>query len=189
MSSLLQFEGVMSREKGVQLLACLVRKQGYATVDVEKIEGTDLSVLYSFWRKPRDMWGAWVVFEYNGEKHAPDLSVPLSLEKLPRDAVRVPDQAAVRYWLDDGTRECPQYGVCYHRDDERLEKLIRLGIIGKEDLIPGTELPRLYTYEIGTEKDWHGKLELSETIVSFETLPPGAKRISDQAALRCWYEV
>jgi len=36
------------------------------------------------WRQPRGMWGAWVVFEYLGGKHAPDLSVPISVPTWPK---------------------------------------------------------------------------------------------------------
>lgn len=36
------------------------------------------------WRRPRGMLGAWVVFEYLGGKHAPDLSVPISVTEWPR---------------------------------------------------------------------------------------------------------
>lgn len=115
MSSLMQFEGKVGR-KGVQLIAYLIewydRKirdaNGVTELvhhtwrDKELIGETKNPALYTFWRKPCDQMGAWVGFRYNGEVHFPDLSIPIRLEKLPRDAERVGDQAALRYWLDNG---------------------------------------------------------------------------------------
>lgn len=43
------------------------------------------------WRKPRGMFGPWVVFEYNGKKHVPDLSIPIGTFKIPRDAIALTD--------------------------------------------------------------------------------------------------
>lgn len=37
-------------------------------------------------RVPCGIFGPWVVFRYNGEEHVPDLSCPISISKLPRDA-------------------------------------------------------------------------------------------------------
>ena len=37
-------------------------------------------------RKPCGMFGCWVVFRYNGVENVPDLSVPISVFKLPRGA-------------------------------------------------------------------------------------------------------
>ena len=116
MSSLLQFNGNTSK-KGAQLQAYLVKKEWaisryalaydrsititsfrYSYKDVEPEHcptcGQDHAKLYGFWRKPLGMWGHWVVFRYNGEKHVPDLSIPLSLEKLPRDAKPI----SLEYW-------------------------------------------------------------------------------------------
>lgn len=55
--------------------------------------------LYRIFRKPVGMFGCWVTFRYNGDVHAPDLSVPIRVEKLPRDAVRLTDEEAARYWF------------------------------------------------------------------------------------------
>ena len=116
MSSLLQFSGNTSK-KGVQLQAYLVKKiwkshqyvchftcpvairaWSYSLVEAETEHcptcGQSHAKLYGFWRKPVGMWGCWVVFRYNGEEHVPDISIPLSLEKLPRDAKPLP----IEYW-------------------------------------------------------------------------------------------
>ena len=116
MSSLLQFSGNISK-KGVQLQASLVKKVwttsrytlahdrsititsfSYSYKDVETEHcltcNRDHAKLYGFWRKPLGMWGQWVVFRYNGEIHTPDLSIPLSLEVLPRDAKPI----SLEYW-------------------------------------------------------------------------------------------
>lgn len=55
--------------------------------------------LYRIFRKPVGMWGCWVEFRYNGEIHVPDLSVPIRVEKLPRDAERLTDEEAAKYWF------------------------------------------------------------------------------------------
>ena len=57
-------------------------------------------VLYRIWRKPRGMFGCWVVFNINGEEMAPDLSVPTRLLKLPRDAERLTHDEAAHYWFN-----------------------------------------------------------------------------------------
>lgn len=55
--------------------------------------------LYRIWRKPCGMFGCWVVFRYNGKKQVPDLSVPISLNVLPRDAEELTEQEAIAYWF------------------------------------------------------------------------------------------
>lgn len=55
-------------------------------------------VLYKFWRKPADTFGAWLVFRVNGIEIVPDLSVPLSLEKMPRDAVKMTEEENSIAW-------------------------------------------------------------------------------------------
>lgn len=88
MSSLLQFNGQISR-KGVQLEAYLVLEDDEfkpaESVPCETCGGAHPQ-LYGFWRKPAGMMGCWVVFRYNGEEHVPDLSIPIRLRTLPRDA-------------------------------------------------------------------------------------------------------
>ena len=119
MSSLLQFAGKTGR-KGVQLQAYKVTrvwtKGSYDcprylfpysspfTITIRTWSYSDHETepehchtcnqthpkLYGFWRKPRGMFGCWVVFAYNGEKHVPDLSIPIQLQKLPHDAKELP---------------------------------------------------------------------------------------------------
>ena len=61
-------------------------------------DGKRRGVLHRIYRRPAGTLGCWVVFRYNGEEHGPDLSIPISVFKLPRDAERVPDDVAYRYW-------------------------------------------------------------------------------------------
>lgn len=51
-------------------------------------------------RKPCGMMGVWVQFRYNGDIHVPDLSVPISIWKMPKDAVKMTDQESSLYWHD-----------------------------------------------------------------------------------------
>jgi len=60
--------------------------------------GRKHGLLHTFIRKPRGMCGCWVVFQYNGEEHVPDLSVPLSLDRLPKDAVAMTEAESAEYW-------------------------------------------------------------------------------------------
>jgi hypothetical protein len=71
------------------------------TVELAKPDGTLTRVpkLYRIFRRPVGMWGCWVEFRYNGSVHAPDLSVPIRVEKLPRDAERLTDEEAAKYWF------------------------------------------------------------------------------------------
>tara|TARA_R110000772_G_scaffold249530_2_gene363919 strand:+ start:66413 stop:66745 length:333 start_codon:yes stop_codon:yes gene_type:complete len=108
MSSLLQFNGEYSN-KGVGLM-------GYLQ---EKVEGEILeapsetfickeckmphSKIYQFFRKPKGMFGNWVVFRYNKLDHVPDLSTPITFsksrgEKLPRDAKPLSEDYCSKYW-------------------------------------------------------------------------------------------
>jgi hypothetical protein len=54
--------------------------------------------LYTAFRKPVRMCGYWVVFHYCEEEHVPDLSVPISVYKLPQDAKAMNAEAAHYYW-------------------------------------------------------------------------------------------
>lgn len=116
MTSLLQHRGGVSADgRKVELLAYLVKRGK----DWERYNGpnsynpnpdsttfTDICektvsgnpVLYRFFRRPKGMFGPWVIFEYNGKEHIPDLSVPLALFKLPRDATRMTDKEIETYW-------------------------------------------------------------------------------------------
>lgn len=110
MSSLLQFRGQIDRNKGVGLEAYLVRKEFtlpslptyFEKVATELVTCSDCgrkhAQLYRFYRKPRGMFGCWVVFHWAGEDHVPDLSCPMDLEKLPRDAKRLsPEENAIAW--------------------------------------------------------------------------------------------
>lgn len=54
--------------------------------------------LYRIWRKPQGMFGNWVIFRWNNEDHVPDLSVTISVEKLPRDAEALTEAEMIIYW-------------------------------------------------------------------------------------------
>lgn len=54
--------------------------------------------IYVAVRKPAGMFGVWVVFRYNGEEHVPDLSIPISTFKLPRDARPLSDEESSKVW-------------------------------------------------------------------------------------------
>lgn len=95
MSSLLQFSGKIS-SRGVHLQA-LKMPEGYPNNARGYMEESEHRYycpdchrwhdrIFTFARKPRGMFGCWIVFRWNGEDHVPDLSVPISLDKLPRDA-------------------------------------------------------------------------------------------------------
>lgn len=50
------------------------------------------------YRRPVGMLGQYVLFRYNGEEHAPDLSVPIGVTVLPRDAQPMSAADCERYW-------------------------------------------------------------------------------------------
>jgi len=109
MSSLLQFNGKVESGK-VGLQFTLVRKIPWIVGDLHltKPEDVDTHIctvcggsharIHEAFRKPAGMFGCWVVFRYNGEEHVPDLSIPISVEKLPRDARRLNDTESSQYW-------------------------------------------------------------------------------------------
>lgn len=115
MSSLLQHHGCTTTPKRgrVELLMYLTHEEPYPhtdritkTVDSEPVKYTrpngsltTCPKLYRVWRKPVGMWGCWVVFRYNNEKHVPDLSVPIGVDRLPRDAEALTHDEATRYWF------------------------------------------------------------------------------------------
>lgn len=70
-------------------------------VELIRPDGTKAIVpkLYRIYRKPKGMFGCWVVFRYNGKDQVPDLSVPIAVHKLPKDAEAVPEDYAVKYWF------------------------------------------------------------------------------------------
>jgi len=57
--------------------------------------------MYVAFRKPCGMFGCWVQFRYNGEVHVPDLSVPITVDKYPKDAIRMSDVTSSRMWHND----------------------------------------------------------------------------------------
>lgn len=111
MSSLLQFRG-QSKAGKVGLEMYLTKEierpelglPGYRqTVDAEELVPCTCKYgkhtqLYRVWRKPVGMFGCWVVFRYNGKEHAPDLSCPFGVEKLPRDAEKLSPQDNCVAW-------------------------------------------------------------------------------------------
>lgn len=110
MSSLLQFDGEIS-EKGVRLEFVRYR------LDIDK----DIKECYldpfvpchicmkehpqvgAAYRKPKGMLGQFVVFRYNGEDQVPDLSVPIDVEKWPKDTKMLNPIENSRLWHRNDT--------------------------------------------------------------------------------------
>lgn len=109
MSSLLQFGGQVSW-RGVHLQCYQTKPRPeprWADIPacgdaVELVPcakcGESHARLHIFVRKPVGMLGCWVQFRYCGAIHAPDLSVPIALFTLPRDARPVTDEENARLW-------------------------------------------------------------------------------------------
>lgn len=128
MSSLMQHRGQIDRSRGVELLVYLEHSEQRLPKDESNVfpawqygvgERCDISFhrvdsepvqlvwkgkkhivpkLYRIWRKPAGMFGCWVVFRINGKEQVPDLSCPIGLPKLPRDAVALTDAEAIESW-------------------------------------------------------------------------------------------
>jgi hypothetical protein len=103
MSSMLQFKGETSYKKGVRLEFVLRRPDAAWNDPPEEpvlcgICGKEHERIHVAWRKPAGMWGPWVVFRYNGEEHVPDLSIPISVDKIPRGAVPLEDAQNDSSW-------------------------------------------------------------------------------------------
>ena len=107
MSSLLQFQGSVTR-KGVEL-------EMYRTIENPRYSGSAISGdvaelapcvqcgkaharLYKVTRKPRGMFGCWAVLRWNNEEHVPDLSCPIAVFALPKDAKPVSDEENAILW-------------------------------------------------------------------------------------------
>ena len=107
MSSLLQFRGEVTR-KGVVL-------EMYRTRENPRYSGSAIcgdiidevmcptcqkthARLYKVTRKPLGMFGCWVVFRWNNETHVPDLSHPIAVFTLPKDAKPVSDEENATMW-------------------------------------------------------------------------------------------
>lgn len=107
MSSLLQFQGVTGK-RGVRLeLRRVLPLDRWPDSPILGLEtelvvcsrcGRAHSRIYHVWRKPVGMLGCWVVFRLNGEKIAPDLSLPIPVFRLPRDARPVSDKENAELW-------------------------------------------------------------------------------------------
>lgn len=95
MSSLMQFNGKIS-QKGVRLefvKSYVQWDECHQFCKPQEGESVPCSIcgeshpqIYVAWRKPKGMFGHWVIFQYNGEKQVPDLSIPIEVDRLPRDA-------------------------------------------------------------------------------------------------------
>lgn len=116
MSSLLQHHGGRSKDgRKVELLCYPVKKgeqwekycgkdaynpnpNSTTFCDPVELDTSGNPHLYRFYRRPVGLCGHWVVFRYNGSEHVPDLSIPIALHKLPRDAEKLTDEESVKYW-------------------------------------------------------------------------------------------
>lgn len=100
MSSLLQHRGRITK-RGVGILGYLTKKESYGE-PVEEYTcakcGRKHPVLYEFFRKPRGMFGCWCIFHINGKEQVPDLSIPMWLPRVPRDATKLSTEKASKYW-------------------------------------------------------------------------------------------
>lgn len=98
MTSLLQHDRGLERDGSVRLIGYVEGNIGpHGAAEVIPDSG-GLPVLYKFYRRPRGLFGPWVVFQYNGEMEVPDLSIPIRFEKVPKGAVRLSDDEALAYW-------------------------------------------------------------------------------------------
>lgn len=108
MSSLLQFRGDITR-KGVVLEALLNNEKSileagylgcYEDVHTCTVCNKQHPRIYTFVRKPRGMFGCWVIFHWNNEDHVPDLSCPinLKLKDRPKDLKRLSDEESSELW-------------------------------------------------------------------------------------------
>lgn len=123
MSSLLQFDGETGR-KGVRLQFTYPSKFIHCPEDLRAVTPHDQRVImvecdpvpcpacatkynrpahyhariYRAWRMPCGMFGPWVVFRYNGTTHVPDLSIPITVDVMPRDAVPCSDTETIALW-------------------------------------------------------------------------------------------
>ena len=75
-----------------------IERDEYVDTFADPATGRPLPIIHLATRKPCGMCGCWVVFRYNGGEHVPDLSVPISVERLPRDAKRLTPEESLRIW-------------------------------------------------------------------------------------------
>ena len=101
MSSLLQHDGEIVGNK-VVLKMYKITKKDYNETDSEPFLCHKCSryhpILYKVSRRPIGMFGHFVVFRYNGAEHVPDLSIPIAVEKLPKDAKAMSVEDCAKYW-------------------------------------------------------------------------------------------
>src|SRR5262249_36331966 len=112
--SLLQFNGQISKD-GVHLqfyqttpniqdiagLGAIYKDKPTSGVPVELVAcqcGKSHPRIYIAVRKPKGMFGQWVVFRYNGKDQVPDLSCPIAEFSLPKDAKPVSDTDNSQIW-------------------------------------------------------------------------------------------
>lgn len=107
MSSLLQFRGRIT-DKGVGLQFYLSNGLSFpdGLAGAEPVDCLECSQgitrthpqLYEAFRKPAGMFGAWVVFRYNGDEHVPDLSIPIEIDRIPRGARKLTQEENSKQW-------------------------------------------------------------------------------------------
>lgn len=80
------------------------KPSGYFTDEYEEtvtlnINGREATVpkLYKILRRPYDTGTVWARYEINGQNYYPD-SLPIGVEKLPRDAVALTEEEMIAYW-------------------------------------------------------------------------------------------
>jgi hypothetical protein len=66
------------------------------------------------------MFGCWVQFRYNGEVNVPDLSIPITVDKYPKDAIRMSDLESSRMWHNDHSMN-----TIIEMENERVRSLIK----------------------------------------------------------------
>lgn len=103
MSSLMQFRGTTDT-KGRVGLQFVLRADDAAWNDPPlepvpcQVCGKDHERIHVAFRRPAGMFGPWVQFRYNGAIHVPDLSIPISVGQLPKDAVPLNDDDNAKAW-------------------------------------------------------------------------------------------
>jgi hypothetical protein len=139
MSSLLQFNGTVDkRGVGLEFIKSTKVKQYFYGLDKQTLEqwvseskdydekhlcticGQLHPRMYVAFRKPCGMFGCWVQFRYNGEVEVPDLSIPITVKKYPKGAIRMSDVESSRMWHND-------YGMAriLEMEQERIMKLMK----------------------------------------------------------------
>lgn len=139
MSSLLQFTGkIDERGVGLEFIKSTKRRDvpiGFdrGTLETWTTTKTDYDEkhlctvcgklhprIYVAFRKPIGMFGCWVTFRYNGEVQVPDLSIPITVDRYPRDAVPLNDVESSYAWHNDHG-----YEVTRLMELERIRNLLR----------------------------------------------------------------